>query len=109
MNERAFRVTSVTNARRKLMNERIKNSEVKIEEDGKKRAIHPSHLQLKVHQQVIEDAMAKDHRNIKKKNPRKSVLSEVKWIESGRWAEIIAEAMENIKKDSDKDKTENRK
>ena len=37
MNERAFRVTSVTNARRKLMNERIKNSEVKIEDDGKKR------------------------------------------------------------------------
>ena len=53
--------------------------------------------------------MAKNHRNIKKKNPRKSVLSEVKWTESGRWAEIIAEAMENIEKDSDKDETENRK
>ena len=46
---------------------------------------------LKETQALIGNEMSKDERGIKEKNPRKSVCTIEKWLDTGRWEEIVKE------------------
>ena len=86
----AFLVTSVANTRRHLMNNMEKTEEEKTSD-------------LQKHQNLVEEAIKKDERGIRKENGRKSELSIKKWNDSGRFMDIINETKKGCKKETKED------
>ena len=47
-------------------------------------------------QNLIKEKTSKDDKGIKHRNPRKSIFSEEKWGNNGRWKEIIEEGEKTV-------------
>ena len=58
---------------------------------------------LQRHQNLVEEAIKKDERGIRKENGRKSELSIKKWNDSGRFMDIINETKKGNKKETKED------
>ena len=97
-----YLVTSVTNLRRR----QIFGIEASFEDRRKalsenKRRKESAHCKeypfdkgkasLEEIQEMVKNTLNEDERNIKKRSPRRSVFSEEKWENTGRWEEVIAE------------------
>ena len=50
---------------------------------------------MKATQRLISEKTNIDERGVKQSNPRKSVCSVEKWLETGRWKEIVDEGEES--------------
>ena len=45
---------------------------------------------------MLKKTLNEDERNIKKRSPRRSLFSEEKWENTGRWEEVIAEGSKDF-------------
>ena len=97
-----YLITSVANLRRREVqgfetsfNER-KTQLKKRQKVNRQKESKLKNASLAETQNLIKEKTSKDDKGIKHRNPRKSIFSEEKWGNNGRWKEIIEEGEKTV-------------